>query len=381
MIEYIYTIDPSADEPIMLLNKHIGYDNEEGMGIIGSQFQAELLSLDAMGKKCIKIYINSIGGNVMEGMSIYDAILRAKSSVDTYCIGVAASTAGWIFTAGKNRYISDYGLVMLHDPYVNGSEDESLTKFRDSIITMIAARVGKEAFEVSKMMNDTTWLDADNALSNGFATEILPSDEFNKKRVKSEDTIKNKWIMADKIVNSLEIKNKNKDMSLNKIANVLSLNEDATAESIISSITNLIKIKNEMDTSGEEFNSLKNKLEVCMNALNEAENKLAEYENKMKETEMVNKINIAKEMVNSFVKLGKIKNEETSIDKWLNLATLDFDMAKSMLDEIPVNVVTPSTKIPQVGATNKAVVNSNGIDEVAKRMSEIRDMVAKSKIK
>ena len=118
-----------------------------------------------------------------------------------------------------------------------------------------------------------------------------------------------------------------------------------------------------------------------MNALNEAENKLADYENKMKEAEMANKISIAKEMVNSFVKLGKIKNEEASVDKWLNLATLDFDMAKSMLDEIPVNVVTPSVKIPQVNANNKAVINSNGIDEVAKRMQEIRDQISKSKLK
>ena len=47
----IYCVDPSADEPILLINKHIGFDEKDGMGIDGALFQQELLMLDALGKK------------------------------------------------------------------------------------------------------------------------------------------------------------------------------------------------------------------------------------------------------------------------------------------------------------------------------------------
>ena len=41
-MDYVYTIDPNVAEPIMLINKHIGYDEEDGMGIDGAIFQKEL---------------------------------------------------------------------------------------------------------------------------------------------------------------------------------------------------------------------------------------------------------------------------------------------------------------------------------------------------
>ena len=50
----IYCIDPTADEPIFLINKHIGYDKDDGMGIDGSIFQQELLQMDSLGKKRIQ---------------------------------------------------------------------------------------------------------------------------------------------------------------------------------------------------------------------------------------------------------------------------------------------------------------------------------------
>ena len=68
----MYCVDLSADEPIMLINKHIGFDEKDGPGIDGSLFQEELLRIDAMGKKRIQIWINSPGGKVMDGYNIVD---------------------------------------------------------------------------------------------------------------------------------------------------------------------------------------------------------------------------------------------------------------------------------------------------------------------
>jgi ATP-dependent protease ClpP protease subunit len=63
-VNWNYTIDPNAETPIMLINKHIGYDEQAGPGIMGDQFQMELLTLDAMGKRNIHVWINSEGGSV-----------------------------------------------------------------------------------------------------------------------------------------------------------------------------------------------------------------------------------------------------------------------------------------------------------------------------
>ena len=89
----MYTVDTSADEPIMLINSHIGFDPEDGMGVDGAQFQRELLELDSMGKKRIQVWINSPGGNVMDGYNIFSAICDSKTPVDTYAKGVVASIA------------------------------------------------------------------------------------------------------------------------------------------------------------------------------------------------------------------------------------------------------------------------------------------------
>ena len=58
-MEFRYTVDVNSDEPVMLINKHIGFDSEDGFGIDGSSFQAELLAFDTMGKTKIQVWINS----------------------------------------------------------------------------------------------------------------------------------------------------------------------------------------------------------------------------------------------------------------------------------------------------------------------------------
>ena len=54
-----YTIDIAAEEPIMMLDKHIGYDSDKGEGIDGAEFAKELLYLDSLQKKRIQVRINT----------------------------------------------------------------------------------------------------------------------------------------------------------------------------------------------------------------------------------------------------------------------------------------------------------------------------------
>ena len=161
---WLYTVDPQAEIPIMLINQHIGFDAEEGYGVMGDLFQKELLQLDTLciesNRKLIQIWVNSPGGVVEDGLSIYSAILRTQTKVDTICVGLCASIAGVIFEAGRKRIMSDYGYLMFHDPY--GSDDaKGMEAITNMIITAIASRTGKTEDEIAAVMKKTTWLGAE----------------------------------------------------------------------------------------------------------------------------------------------------------------------------------------------------------------------------
>jgi len=169
-MNFKYTIDPSVDEPIMLIDKHIGMDAEDGMGIDGSEFSRELLHLDSIGKKQIQIRINSVGGSVMDGMTIYNAILKTKAKVDTYNVGICASIAGVIFQAGRNRIMADYSLLMMHNP--QGGDKKVLKIMKESLVTMLTRKANKTEAEIAKMMDATTWLTATECLTSGLCDLI-----------------------------------------------------------------------------------------------------------------------------------------------------------------------------------------------------------------
>ena len=178
---FFYTVDPNADEPIMLIDKHIGFDEADGFGIMGDAFQKELLALDAMDKKRIQVWINSPGGVVSDGYNIYNAILKSNTKVDTYCIGMAASIAGVIFQAGRNRIMVDYGWLMYHNPS-GGSDMKGMEAITDSLAKMVSVRSSKTEDEVKAIMRKTTYIDAEEALAHGLCDKIESSSEQNKKR-------------------------------------------------------------------------------------------------------------------------------------------------------------------------------------------------------
>ena len=66
-MDFIYTQNSDSDEPILLIDGHIGFDEEDGQGVDGGQVLRELLYLDTLNKKRIQVWINSPGGVVMDG--------------------------------------------------------------------------------------------------------------------------------------------------------------------------------------------------------------------------------------------------------------------------------------------------------------------------
>lgn len=146
--------------------------------------------LDAMqGVTKLDVYINSYGGEVAEGLAIYNALKRKAQTckVTTYCDGFACSIASVIFMAGAERKMSKASLLMIHNAWTVGTGNAAeLRKLADDmdIITSASVEAYKEIANISEkkiraLMDAETWIAPKDAVKYGFATEILDEKTEN----------------------------------------------------------------------------------------------------------------------------------------------------------------------------------------------------------
>lgn len=370
--DFNYVVDPNVDIPVMLLNQHIGNDDELGPGIFPDIFQAELMKLDAAGKSRIKIVINSIGGSVMGGMAIYDAILKTKTPVDTHVCGVAASISAVIFLAGKVRSMSDFALLMYHNPYNPKDENyKDLVIFKNALVGMIASRVNKTVDEVSAMMDKETFLTADEALEGGFATEIETSEDFNKKRTRlvPGGDIAAMWKDSSLIINKLFIQNSIK-MDLSQIINACELPAGSDMQKISDAI---LTMKNQIASNKlaiETANKTNTDLTATNKELTEKVTALETENATAKTAEAATILTEATAVVNAAKEAGKIT--EDSVPTWLQGVTnrAELDVLKNKLDGIAANKKAPPLKTGGAGGAIDAP--GAGVAKVANKMQQMR---------
>lgn len=129
----------------------------------------------------ICVNINSLGGDVKEGIAIYNALQRHPAKVTTRCDGWACSIASVIFMAGDVRVMYPTSLLMIHNAWtwVPGANAAEMRKLADDldVITGSSKRaylehVSVSEAELSRMMDAETWITPDEALEMGFATKV-----------------------------------------------------------------------------------------------------------------------------------------------------------------------------------------------------------------
>ena len=149
---------------------------------------AQLLLLAAEDpERDIYLYINSPGGSVTAGMAIYDTMQYVKPDVVTVGMGLAASMAQFLLTAGApgKRYITPHARVLLHQPL--GGAGGSATDIRinaDLILGMkkelaqiTASRTGKSVEQVEADGDRDHWFTAQEALEYGFVDQVIDSPQ------------------------------------------------------------------------------------------------------------------------------------------------------------------------------------------------------------
>jgi len=375
-MKFLYAKNIESNEPIMLLNKHIGMDSEDGMGIDGSIFQEELLALDQMGKKRIQVWINSVGGSVMDGYNICNAILKSNTRVDTYCVGMAASIAAVIFQTGRKRIMADYSILMYHNPYSESENGDKTTdspllqSMKDSLNKIISQRSGMNEVEVTQMLDRTSFIQADEAMKLGLCDEVEETETMNTKNLPKND-LKIFYAEADKVLNKI-IFNNNKMI---KVTNKLSLPEDANEDSIVKAINEMVEeataisknAKDDLEKMKTQMEDLENQLNTAKTAFEKAQAELDSEKAKAEKIEDSIKEEKAKNLISENVKAGKIKNESAAITEWIEKAKADMKGVQAMLDSIPTNKTAEKFEL---NVEKKAQANSVAV-EMAKLQNKL----------
>lgn len=135
----------------------------------------------------ICVGINSYGGEIGEGLAIYNALRRHRAKVTTRCDGFACSIASVIFMAGDERVMSDPSMLMIHNGWTWAEGDaaalrkqaDDIEKITEASVRIYAGRTGIDEEDLRKLMDAETWIDQEQALDMGFATSI--EDEADDK--------------------------------------------------------------------------------------------------------------------------------------------------------------------------------------------------------
>lgn len=168
--------------------------------------------LEALGDvEQIDVHINSYGGEVAEGLAIYNALRRHKAKVTTYCDGFACSIASVIFMAGDERVMNESSLLMIHNAWtVAMGNSAELRKQADDLEKITQASV--EAYKshsslseevIKNLMDNETWILPEEALSYGFATTV--------DKTENEKASQSAWLQLFNIIKAHQEKTTNED--------------------------------------------------------------------------------------------------------------------------------------------------------------------------
>lgn len=154
------------------------YDEVSYWGISALDVVAEL---DRVTAPSIRVEINSPGGDVFDGIAIYNALRSHPATVTTQVDGLAASIASVIVQAGDTRIVQPAGQLMIHNAWgrTRGDRDDHsdmarLLEQQDNVIAGIyAARSGRDLDEFRALMDAETWLTGDAAVALGLADTAL----------------------------------------------------------------------------------------------------------------------------------------------------------------------------------------------------------------
>lgn len=181
-----------ADNVITMFDV-IGEDYWTGGGITAKSVAAQLR---AIGDQPVEVQINSPGGDMFEGIAIYNVLREHSQAITVKIMGMAASAASIVAMAGDTIEIGAASFIMIHNCWViaiGNRHDMAetatwLEPFDQAMVDVYAARTGSDAKDVAGWMDAETYMSGSVAIDRGFADELLAADQVKvDEKAKAQD--------------------------------------------------------------------------------------------------------------------------------------------------------------------------------------------------
>ncbi|MDW0618190.1 ATP-dependent Clp protease proteolytic subunit [Mannheimia haemolytica] len=148
-------------------------------GVTAQQFAKDLKAL-GNNLKQINLHIHSPGGDVFDGIAIYNLLKNHPANKTVYIDGIAASMASVIAMAGSEIIMPENAMMMIHKPWgIQGGDADDMRKYADlldkvesTLVTAYSSKTGKSTDELAEMLKEETWLNARECIELGFADKL-----------------------------------------------------------------------------------------------------------------------------------------------------------------------------------------------------------------
>jgi len=165
-------------------------------GVIGEDWYGEGVTvkridaaLRAIGDREVTVYINSPGGDMFEGIAIYNRLREHSQKVTTKVLGMAASAASIIYLAGVERQVASSAFLMIHNcwTFLSGNRhylrdvSDDMEEFDAAMADLYAETSGQSVEDMAELMDDETFIRGKRAVELGLATGLLASTEVTER--------------------------------------------------------------------------------------------------------------------------------------------------------------------------------------------------------
>ncbi|MFD3231638.1 ClpP-like prohead protease/major capsid protein fusion protein [Rahnella aceris] len=177
------------------------YDEIGYWGVTARQFASSMKALGDLNH--INLHIHSPGGDVFDGIAIYNLLNSHTASKTVYIDGLAASMASVIAMVGNPIIMPENAMMMIHKPWgITGGDANDMRDYADLLdkveavlIPSYAKKTGKTPDELALMLGEETWMTAQECLEHGFADQISTAVQamarINSKRIEEFDAMPN----------------------------------------------------------------------------------------------------------------------------------------------------------------------------------------------
>lgn len=318
----------------------------------------------------IRIHINSVGGSVIEGMSVFTKIMDCK--IPTECINdaLAASMGSIIWAAGDELYMKDYALLMIHNPFCDADGEKQYNQateaFTQQLKTIYVKRFGLSEEEVENIMNgkegdDGTFLTAAQAVEKGFvqADHVIETPKAIKDQIQAalKDTKDVSQIKAiyglvsltlpSTTINEQKTISKLNTMDESKITVFAALfgltGDKATADNVTAKINELKAKADKAESTQKALDETKAELTKANAELTGAKTSIKNLTEDLTKTKEALKVyqdaeaKAQEKKVNDLIDkaIAECKINKDEREDYLKMARNDFEMAERVLVKIP----------------------------------------------